>query len=157
MRPTTFLATLATKGEAAGLDVLVVSGDRDTFQLVTEKVTVLYPECARCIRTQALHTSGGRGAIRNSSRSVSRHRSARGRNIGQSPGVDKVGEKTAVKWIQQYGSLDEVLAHRDEIGGVVGNNLRDQIANVERNARLNKLVRDLELPVALDDLARRPD
>jgi DNA polymerase-1 len=72
------------------------------------------------------------------------------------PGVDKVGEKTAVKWIQQYGSLDEVLAHRDEIGGVVGNNLREQIGNVERNAKLNKLVRNLELPVPLDGLVRQP-
>ena len=150
------LATLATKGEAAGLDVLVVSGDRDTFQLVTEKVTVLYPS-ARGVSELKRYTPAAveeRYGIRPDQ--YPDIAALVGETSDNLPGVDKVGEKTAVKWIQQYGSLDEVLAHRDEIGGVVGNNLRDQIANVERNARLNKLVRDLELPVALDDLARRP-
>ena len=150
------LATLATKGEAAGLDVLVVSGDRDTFQLVTEKVTVLYPR-ARGVSELKRYTPAAveeRYGIRPDQ--YPDIAALVGETSDNLPGVDKVGEKTAVKWIQQYGSLDEVLAHRDEIGGVVGNNLREQIGNVERNARLNKLVRDLELPVPLDDLVRRP-
>ena len=150
------LATLATKGEAAGLDVLVVSGDRDTFQLVTEKVTVLYPS-ARGVSELKRYTPAAveeRYGIRPDQ--YPDIAALVGETSDNLPGVDKVGEKTAVKWIQQYGSLDEVLAHRDEIGGVVGNNLREQIGNVERNARLNKLVRDLELPVPLDELVRRP-
>ena len=150
------LATLATKGEAAGLDVLVVSGDRDTFQLVTEKVTVLYPS-ARGVSELKRYTPAAveeRYGIRPDQ--YPDIAALVGETSDNLPGVDKVGEKTAVKWIQQYGSLIEVLAHRDEIGGVVGNNLREQIGNVERNARLNKLVRDLELPVPLDGLERRP-
>lgn len=149
------LATLATKGEAAGLDVLVVSGDRDTFQLVTDKVTVLYPS-ARGVSELKRYTPAAveeRYGIRPDQ--YPDIAALVGETSDNLPGVDKVGEKTAVKWIQQYGSLDEVLAHRDEIGGVVGNNLREQIGNVERNAKLNKLVRDLDLPVSLDELVRQ--
>ena len=150
------LATLATKGEAAGLDVLVVSGDRDTFQLVTDKVTVLYPS-ARGVSELKRYTPAAveeRYGIRPDQ--YPDIAALVGETSDNLPGVDKVGEKTAVKWIQQYGSLDEVLAHREEIGGVVGNNLREQIGNVERNAKLNKLVRNLELPVPLDGLVRQP-
>lgn len=150
------LATLATKGEAAGMNVLVVSGDRDTFQLVTDHVTVLYPS-ARGVSELKRYTPDAveeRYGIR--PHQYPDIAALVGETSDNLPGVDKVGEKTAVKWIQQYGSLDEVLAHRDEIGGVVGNNLREQIANVERNARLNKLIRDLELPFELDSLVRAP-
>jgi DNA polymerase-1 len=150
------LATLATKGEAAGMDVLVVSGDRDTFQLVTDHVTVLYPS-ARGVSELKRYTPDAveerYGILPHQYPDIA---ALVGETSDNLPGVDKVGEKTAVKWIQQYGSLDEVLAHRDEIGGVVGNNLREQIANVERNARLNKLIRDLELPFDLDSLVRAP-
>lgn len=150
------LATLATRGEAAGMDVLVVSGDRDTIQLVTPNITLLYPS-ARGVAELKRYTP----------ESVEERYGIRpdqypdiaalvGETSDNLPGVDKVGEKTAVKWIQQYGSLDEVLAHRDEIGGVVGQNLRDQLSNVERNAKLNKLVRDVELPFTVTDLERKP-
>ena len=71
-------------------------------------------------------------------------------------GIDKVGEKTAVKWVQQYGTVDEIVAHADEIKGVVGQNLRDQKENALRNRRLNKLLTDVELPVGPADLERRP-
>ena len=150
------LATLATKGEASGMDVLVVSGDRDTFQLVTDRVTVLFPS-ARGVSELKRYTPVAveeRYGIRPDQ--YPDIAALVGETSDNLPGVDKVGEKTAVKWIQQYGSLAEVLAHRDDIGGVVGNNLREQIGNVERNARLNKLVRDLDLPFELDALLRTP-
>ena len=149
------LATLSTQGAAAGMHVLVVSGDRDTIQLVTPTVTLLYPS-ARGVAELKRYTP----------ESVEERYGIRpdqypdiaalvGETSDNLPGVDKVGEKTAVKWIQQYGSLSEVLEHRDEIGGVVGQNLRDQIDNVERNAKLNKLVRDLDLPFGPHDLERQ--
>lgn len=150
------LATLATKGEAAGMQVLVVSGDRDTFQLVTDDVTVLYPS-ARGVSELKRYTPDAveeRYGIR--PHQYPDIAALVGETSDNLPGVDKVGEKTAVKWIQQYGSLDEVIAHRDDIGGVVGNNLREQLSNVERNARLNKLVRTLDLPIAIADLIRTP-
>nr|BFF14016.1 DNA polymerase I [Microbacterium flavescens] len=70
-------------------------------------------------------------------------------------GIDKVGEKTAVKWITLYGGLDQILEHADEIKGVVGQKLREQKENAIRNRRLNRLVTDVELPVGPGDLERR--
>ena len=71
-------------------------------------------------------------------------------------GISKVGEKTAVKWLDRFGSLDAILEHADEITGVVGANLREQKENAIRNRRLNRLVTDLDLPVELANLERGP-
>ena len=150
------LATLATRGAAEGFDVLVVSGDRDTIQLVQPGVTLLYPnargvsELKRYDRDAVVERYG-----------IEPHQypdiaALVGETSDNLIGVDKVGEKTAVKWITQYGSLDGVLEHADEIGGVVGQNLRDQKERAILNRRLNRLVTDVELPVGPSDLARRP-
>ena len=150
------LATLSTQGHAAGMHVLVVSGDRDTIQLVNNDVTLLYPS-ARGVAELKRYTPASveeRYGIRPDQ--YPDIAALVGETSDNLPGVDKVGEKTAVKWIQQYGSLNGVLEHRDEIGGVVGQNLRNQISNVERNAKLNKLVRDVELPFGPHDLDRKP-
>src|SRR5690606_13353824 len=72
------------------------------------------------------------------------------------PGVPKVGEKTAVKWLNQFGSLDALLENADQIKGVVGGNLREHIEDVRRNRSLNRLLRDVELPVGPADLAVQP-
>ncbi len=149
------LATLSTQGHAAGMHVLVVSGDRDTIQLVNDDVTLLYPS-ARGVAELKRYTPASveeRYGIRPDQ--YPDIAALVGETSDNLPGVDKVGEKTAVKWIQQYGSLNGVLEHRDEIGGVVGQNLRNQISNVERNAKLNKLVRDVELPFGPHDLERQ--
>ena len=150
------LATLATEGEKAGMKVLVVSGDRDTIQLVTDEVTLLYPS-ARGVSELKRYTPASveerYGIKPNQYPDIA---ALVGETSDNLPGVDKVGEKTAVKWIQEYGSLDGLLEHREDIKGVVGNNLREQIGNVERNAKLNKLVRTVELPVKLDELERAP-
>lgn len=150
------LATLATRGAAAGYEVLVVSGDRDTIQLVTDDVTLLYP------------ASQGVSALkRYTPDAVMERYGVRPEQypdiaalVGESSdnliGISKVGEKTAVKWLGLYGSLDGILEHADDISGVVGNNLREQRENAIRNRKLNALVRDLDLDVELDDLAARP-
>ncbi|MBB5641321.1 DNA polymerase I [Cryobacterium roopkundense] len=150
------LATLSVRGAEAGFDVLVVSGDRDTIQLVNDKVTLLYP------------ASQGVSAL--TRYDPARVRERYGVDPGQYPdvaalvgetsdnliGVSKVGEKTAVKWLGLYGSLDGILEHADEIKGVVGNNLREQKENAIRNRRLNHLITTLELPVGPNDLTRVP-
>lgn len=148
------IATLATRGAEAGYDVLVVSGDRDTFQLVTDKVTVLYPS-ARGVSELKRYTPE---AVEDRY-GIPPHRypdvaALVGETSDNLIGVDKVGEKTAVKWINQFGSLDEVLAHADEITGVVGQNLRDQKDRAVRNRELNALVRDVDLPVEVSGLER---
>ena len=141
------LATLSVRGTAAGYEVLVVSGDRDAIQLVNENVTLLYP------------SSQGVSAL--TRYDPARVRERYGIEPAQYPdvaalvgetsdnliGISKVGEKTAVKWLGLYGSLDEILEHADEIKGVVGNNLREQKENAIRNRRLNRLVTDLDLGV----------
>ncbi|GAA1218431.1 DNA polymerase I [Rhodoglobus aureus] len=150
------LATLANEGSNNGFRVLVVSGDRDAIQMVNDDVTLLYPnargvsELKRYDRDAVFERYG-----------VEPHQYPEvaalvGETSDNLIGVDKVGEKTAVKWINLYGSLDEVLAHAEEIKGVVGQNLRDQMDRAVRNRKLNHLLTDVELPVAVGDLDRRP-
>ena len=150
------LATLATRGATAGMDVLVVSGDRDTLQLVNDRVTVLYPS-ARGVAELKRYTPAAvierYGVLPHQYPEIA---ALVGETSDNLVGVDKVGEKTAVKWIQQYGSLDNLLAHVDEITGVVGQNLRDQTDRVLRNRQLNHLLTDMDVGVSLESLERKP-
>jgi DNA polymerase-1 len=150
------LATLSKRGAEEGFDVLLVSGDRDTIQLVNDDVTLLYPnargvsELKRYDRDAVVERYG-----------VEPHQYPEiaalvGESSDNLTGIDKVGEKTAVKWIKQFGSLENLLERADEVKGVVGQNLRDQKENAVRNRRLNRLLTDVDLPVAPADLARRP-
>ncbi|MBF4462402.1 MULTISPECIES: DNA polymerase I [unclassified Rathayibacter] len=150
------LATLARQGAEAGFRVLVVSGDRDTIQLVTPDVTLLYPstqgvsQLTRYDRDKVVEKYG-----------VEPHQYPEiaalvGETSDNLPGVDKVGPKTAAKWVNQYGTVAEIIAHADEITGVVGEKLREQKENALRNRRLNRLITDVELPLGPRDLARRP-
>jgi DNA polymerase-1 len=150
------LATLAVQGAEQGFRVLVVSGDRDSIQLVNDDVTLLYPnvrgvsELKRYDRDAVFERYG-----------IEPHQYPEiAALVGESSdnliGIDKVGEKTAVKWVQQYGTVDEIVAHADEIKGVVGEKLREQKENALRNRRLNRLITDVELPVGPSDLERTP-
>ncbi|KIQ03945.1 DNA polymerase I, partial [Curtobacterium flaccumfaciens] len=150
------LATLSKQGSDQGYKVYVVSGDRDSIQLVNDDVTLLYPsvrgvsELTRYDRDKVYERYG-----------IEPHQypdiaALVGETSDNLIGIDKVGEKTAVKWVTQYGSLDGVLEHADEIKGVVGNNLREQRDRAVRNRRLNRLVTDVELPVGPADVALRP-
>jgi DNA polymerase-1 len=150
------LATLSLRGKEAGYHVLVVSGDRDTIQLVDEDVTLLYPNARGVSELKRYDQDAVRERYGIEPEQYPEIAALVGETSDNLPGVDKVGEKTAVKWIQQYGTAAEVLAHADEITGVVGNNLREQQDRVVRNRKLNRLVRDVELPVGPKDLARSP-
>ncbi|HEU4807680.1 MAG TPA: DNA polymerase I, partial [Homoserinimonas sp.] len=150
------LATLAMRGAQEGFRVLVVSGDRDSIQLVNDDVTLLYPN-ARGVSELKRYDSAAvmeRYGIR--PEQYPDVAALVGESSDNLIGIDKVGEKTAVKWINQYGSLDEILAHADEIKGVVGEKLREQKDNAIRNRKLNRLVTDVELPVGPADLERQP-
>ena len=150
------LATLATQGAAEGFEVMVVSGDRDTIQLVTDDITLLYPN-ARGVSELKRYTPD---AVRERYGIEPAQYPDVAALVGETSdnliGVDKVGEKTAVKWLGLYGSLDGILEHADEITGVVGQNLRDQRDRAILNRRLNRLVTDVALPVAPADLERAP-
>ncbi|MEO5312841.1 DNA polymerase I [Pseudarthrobacter sp. CC12] len=151
------LATLAAMGEKAGFEVLLVSGDRDAFQLITDNVFVLYPRKgvsdiprmdAAAIEAKYFVSPGRYSDLA----------ALVGETADNLPGVPGVGPKTAAKWINLYGGLEGVLEHLDSIGGKVGDALRENVDAVKRNRRLNQLHTDLELPVTLDDLYQpRPD
>jgi DNA polymerase-1 len=150
------LATLALQGTEQGYRVLVVSGDRDAIQLVNDKVTLLYPSrqgVSDLTRYDVAKVQDRYGIRPEQYPEIA---ALVGETSDNLPGIPKVGEKTAVKWLNQFGSLDAILEHRDEIPGVVGNNLREYADNAIRNRKLNRLLSDVDLPVGPADLARQP-
>ena len=150
------LATLATEGAAAGYDVLVCSGDRDTIQLVTDDVTLLYPSVQGVSQLKRYTPDAVVEKYGLPPANYPDIAALVGETSDNLPGVPKVGEKTAVKWLNQWGSLGALLENADKITGVVGGNLREHLDDVRRNRSLNALLRDVELPVGPDDLAVQP-
>ncbi len=147
------LATFTTQAEAAGFEVLICSGDRDTFQLVSDNVTVLYPirgvsELAR-MTPAAVEAKYGVPPTRYSDLAA-----MVGESSDNLPGVPGVGPKTAAKWLTQFGDLDGIVAGIDQIKGKAGASLREHLDQVLRNRRLNQLVLDSPVGVTVDDLAR---
>lgn len=150
------LATLSVQGAEQGYDVLVVSGDRDTIQLVTDDVTLLYPSVQGVSQLKRYDPATVQERYGVRPEQYPDIAALVGETSDNLPGVPKVGEKTAVKWLTQFGSLDELLARAEEIKGVVGGNLRDHLDDVRRNRKLNRLLTDVELPVAPGDLLVAP-
>lgn len=150
------LATLSKQGAEQGYDVLVVSGDRDTIQLVTDDVTLLYPSVQGVSQLKRYDPAAVEDRYGVRPEQYPDVAALVGETSDNLPGVPKVGEKTAVKWLTQFGTLDELLERSGEIKGVVGGNLRDHIDDVRRNRKLNRLLTDVELPVAPADLAVAP-
>lgn len=148
------LATLSVEGTEAGYDVLVVSGDRDAIQLVNETVTLLYPSSQGVSALTRYDPPRVRERYGIEPEQYPDVAALVGETSDNLIGISKVGEKTAVKWLGLYGSLDGILEHAEEIKGVVGNNLREQKENAIRNRRLNRLVTDVDLPIAVAGLER---
>ncbi|MGC0142765.1 DNA polymerase I [Pseudactinotalea sp. Z1732] len=148
------LASYATRAQGAGMEVLVCSGDRDTFQLVDGATTVLYPRkgVSDLVRMtpEAVQEKYGVPPGRYSDLAA-----LVGESSDNLPGVPGVGPKTAAKWIGAYEDLAGIIAQAPQIKGKVGEKLRDHLDQVMLNRELNELRRDLELPYTLDDLARR--
>jgi len=150
------LATLATEGAEQGFDVLVCSGDRDTIQLVTEDITLLYPSVQGVSQLKRYTPESVVEKYGLPPVNYPDIAALVGETSDNLPGVPKVGEKTAVKWLTQWGSLDALIANADKITGVVGGNLREHLDDVRRNRSLNALLRDVDLGVGPAELAVRP-
>ncbi|WP_173924110.1 DNA polymerase I [Agromyces sp. Marseille-P2726] len=150
------LATLAVRGRAEGYRVLLVSGDRDTIQLVNDDVTLLYPNTQGVSQLKRYDTAAVMERYGIRPEQYPDVAALVGETSDNLSGITKVGEKTAVKWLGMYGDLDGILAHADEIKGVVGQNLRDEKENAIRNRRLNQLVSDVELDIELHELEAKP-
>ena len=145
------IATLATQGEADGLDVLICSGDRDVFQLVTDHITVLYPrkgvsDMARMTPAAVEERYGLSPA------QYPDFAALRGDPSDNLPNIPGVGEKTAAKWVREYGSLTGLVERVDDVPGKAGGLLREHLASVLRNRQLTELMRDVPLNVGPHDL-----
>ncbi|MFV0532345.1 MAG: DNA polymerase I [Cumulibacter sp.] len=144
------LATLTRQARADGMQVLVCTGDRDAFQLVDDATTVLYPKqgvsvLSRIDNDEVVNRYGVPA-------SRYRHLAALvGETSDNLPGVPGVGPKTAAKWIAAYDGIEGIVEHLGEIKGKAGQSLRDHLPDVERNFSLNRLMDDLELPLAPAD------
>ncbi len=145
------IATLATQGEAAGYRVLVVTGDRDALQLVNADVTVLYP--IKGVSTLMRYTPDA--VVEKYGLTPAQYpdfAALRGDPSDNLPGIPGVGEKTAAKWIVEYGSLQGLVDNVEEVRGKVGDSLRANLSTVVLNRELTHLVRDVPLAQTPDTL-----
>lgn len=149
------IATLATQAEDAGYRVLVVTGDRDALQLVSGDVTVLYPrkgvsELTRFTPEAVVEKYGLTPT------QYPDFAALRGDPSDNLPGIPGVGEKTASKWIVEYGSLQELVDNVDTVKGKVGDALRANLSHVVLNRELTDLVKDVPLAQTPDTLRMQP-
>jgi DNA polymerase-1 len=145
------IATWVTDALDEGFEVLILSGDRDAFQLVTDRSTVLYPmrgvsELARMTPDAVEERYGVRPERYPELAAIV------GETSDNLPGVPGVGPGFAARWLKEYDGLDNVIIHADKITGKKGEALREHLSDVIRNRRLNALVRDLDLELAPADL-----
>ena len=149
------IATLATQAEDEGYRVLIVSGDRDSLQLVSDDVTVLYPrkgvsELTRFTPDAVVEKYGL------TPRQYPDFAALRGDPSDNLPGIPGVGEKTASKWIIEYGSLQALVDNVDGVKGKVGDALRANLSHVVLNRELTDLVKDVPLAQTPDTLRMQP-
>jgi DNA polymerase-1 len=145
------IATWVTEALAEGFEVLILSGDRDAFQLVTDSSTVLYPmrgvsELARMTPDAVEERYGVRPERYPELAAIV------GETSDNLPGVPGVGPGFAARWLKEYDGLEGVITHADKITGKKGEALREHLGDVIRNRHLNALVRDLDLELAPADL-----
>ena len=145
------IATLATQAAADDMDVLIVTGDRDAFQLVNDRITVLYNSRGvsdmRRMTPASVEEKYGLTPAQ-----YPEFAALRGDPSDNLPNVPGLGEKTATKLIQTYGDIEGLVANVEEVKGKVGDSLRDNLSNVIMNRRLTELVRDVPLEVGPHDL-----
>ena len=149
------IATLATQAEDEGYRVLVVTGDRDSLQLVSDDVTVLYPrkgvsELTRFTPEAVVEKYGL------TPQQYPDFAALRGDPSDNLPGIPGVGEKTATKWIAEYGSLQALVDKVDTVTGKVGDALRANLSHVVLNRELTDLVKDVPLAQTPDTLRMQP-
>jgi DNA polymerase-1 len=147
------IATITTDANGQGADVLICTGDRDALQLVNVQTTVLYPvrgvsEMTRFTPESVEEKYGLTPAQYPDFAAI------RGDPSDNLPNIPSVGEKTAAKWVRDYGSLDQLVADVDTVKGKVGDALREHLGQVVRNRQLTELVRTVPLDVSVEQLRR---
>ncbi|WP_456599332.1 DNA polymerase I [Blastococcus sp. SYSU DS0616] len=146
------IATLTVQAVEHGMDVLIATGDRDALQLVNEHVTVLYPRKGVSDMTrftpEEVEAKYGLSPVQ-----YPDFAALRGDPSDNLPSIPSVGEKTAAKWVREYGSLDALVDQVDTVKGKVGEKLREHLSSVLQNRRLTELDRQVPLEVGPQDLA----
>jgi len=145
------IATITKRAESEGAEVLICTGDRDSFQLVSGQTTVLYPkrgvsEMAR-MTPDAVQEKYGM-----SPEQYPDYAALRGDPSDNLPSIPGVGEKTAAKWVIEYGSLDAIFDNVEKISGKVGESLRANVENVRLNRKLTQLLHDAPMDFTIDAL-----
>ena len=146
------IATITKTAEKEGAQVLICTGDRDSFQLISEKTTVLYPKrgVSDLVRMNASALLEKYGMTPEQYPDFAALRGDPSDNLPSVPGV---GEKTAAKWIIEYGSLKQLLAQVDDLGGKAGQSLKNCVTDVERNRELTQLVSNVPIEFTVESLA----
>ncbi len=145
------IGTLARQAAEGGMRCVVSTGDKDLTQLVNASVTLI-----NTMSNERLDEAGVEAKFGVPPRLMLDYLTLVGDSVDNVPGVDKVGPKTAVKWLAKYGSLDGVVAHAQDIGGVVGDNLRRALPWLPQAKKLLTVYCDVPLPVKAEDLLPQP-
>ena len=145
------IATLAKRAQGDGFEVLICTGDRDSFQLINSKTTVLYPkrgvtDLARMTPEAVLEKYGLTPT------QYPDFAALRGDPSDNLPSIPGVGEKTAAKWIAEFGSLESLISNIEKVGGKVGDSLRANVASVLLNAELTHLRSDMNIETPISEL-----
>ncbi|HSG66982.1 MAG TPA: 5'-3' exonuclease H3TH domain-containing protein, partial [Gammaproteobacteria bacterium] len=144
------IGTLARRAAAAGMEVLISTGDKDMAQLVDERVTLV-----NTMTGSRLDRAGVKAKFDVFPEQIVAYLALVGDSSDNIPGVPRVGPKTAAKWLNEYRALDNLIAHADEISGKVGESLRENLQNLELSRRLATIATDVELAVGPEDLEAR--
>ena len=145
------IGTLARRAAESGLSVLISTGDKDMAQLVGPRVTLV-----NTMTGSVYDRDGVKAKFDVWPEQIIDYLALVGDSSDNIPGIDKVGPKTAAKWLGQYGTLDNLVAHAAEVPGKVGENLRAGLETLELSRRLATIQCEVELPAEADDLQRRP-
>jgi DNA polymerase I len=145
------IGTLAERAAAAGLDVVISTGDKDMAQLVNERITLV-----NTMFDTKLDRAGVKAKFDVLPEQIVDYLALVGDSADNIPGVPKVGPKTAAKWLNEFGSADGLVARAKDVTGKVGESLRDNLPTLELSRKLATIRRDVELPLAPADLRRSP-
>lgn len=141
------IGTLARAAAKKKIAVVISTGDKDMAQLVDDNITLVNTMDNSVLDVDGVAKKFGVPPDR-----IIDYLTLIGDKVDNIPGVDKVGPKTAVKWLDQYGTLDSIVANADEIGGKVGENLRNALDDIPLSKKLVTIIDDVEMDVGFDDL-----
>jgi DNA polymerase-1 len=146
------IGTLTRQAVEAGWEVVISTGDKDLTQLVSPGV-----RWVNTMNEEVLDAAGVEAKFGVPPERIVDYLALMGDTVDNVPGVEKCGPKTAVKWLTEYGTLDELVANADKVGGKVGENLRKHLDFLPLGRKLVTVATDVPLPFRPDQLAARPD